>query len=156
MSNNFTTPAGRMVGGNLYEGRTTDAEGRPLVYKTGDKTGQPRKDYYIALAVAKGAEKHWAETQWGAVVWAKGHASFPGGQAGTPKFAWKITDGDSTIPNTKGTKPCDREGYPGHWILSFSGALPPKLYRLENGHPVPSLEPGAIKPGYYIQVNGSV
>jgi hypothetical protein len=156
MSNNFTTPAGRMVGGDLYNGKTTDGEGRPLVYKSGDKIGQPRKDYYVAIAIPKGPEQHWSTTPWGAVIWAKGHASFPGGQAQTPKFSWKIIDGDSTIPNTKGTKPCDREGYKGNWVLAFSGAMPPKLYRLENGHPVPALEAGAIKPGYFIQINGDV
>ena len=36
---NFTTPVGRLVQGSLYKGNDTDAEGRPLVVKTGANAG---------------------------------------------------------------------------------------------------------------------
>lgn len=49
----FTSPAGRMVGGDVYKGNTTDAQGNPLVYKSGANIGQPKTNFYIGLAVAK-------------------------------------------------------------------------------------------------------
>jgi len=148
------TPVGRLVQGSLYTGQTTDAENRPLVYKTGPNAGQPRVDFYFALAIPKGTERHWAETVWGAKIWAVGHAGFPNGQADSPAFAWKITDGDSAIPNRKGNKPCDREGYPGNWVLSFSSGFAPTIYN-ENGTEQ-LLQPNHVKLGDYIQVYGSV
>ena len=150
----FTTPVGRLVGGSLYKPSTTDAEGKPLVTKTGPNAGQSRVEYYIAIAIPKGAETHWGQTAWGAPIWAAGHAAWPGGQAQHPTFAWKIEDGDSTIPNKKGKKPCDREGFPGHWILRFGGGYAPSVWNSDGSAPIQ--EQDAVKPGYYIQIRGSV
>lgn len=143
------TPVGRLVQGDLYKGNDKDAEGKPLVVKTGPNAGQPRLDYFFALAIAKGGEQHWAYTDWGKQIWETGCKAFPNGQTQHPSFAWKITDGDSTIPNKKGRKPCDREGYPGHWILSVSSGYPPKIYNRDGSEPI--TEPGAVKLGYYVQ-----
>lgn len=146
-------PTGRIVAGNLYKPNTTDAEGRPLIYKTGAQKDQPRVDYFFALAIPKGAEQHWASTEWGQKIWAAGHAFMP--QAGSiPSFAWKVTDGDSQIPNKKGRKPCEREGYPGNWIVSMSSSYAPKIYNRDGSQII--TEPDAVKPGYYIQVFGNV
>lgn len=156
MSENIsiTTPVGRLVQGSLYKGQSLDAEGKPLVNKTGPNAGQPRVDYFFALAVQKEAETHWAQTEWGKQIWDVGHKSFPGGQAQHPTFAWKITDGDSTIPNKRGRKPCDREGYRGHWVMSFSSGYAPKIFNANGTAPV--LEPDAVKLGYYLQVAANV
>jgi hypothetical protein len=151
---NFTTPVGRLVMGSLYKAQTTDAENRPLVIKTGPNAGQPRVDYFFALAIPKGSERHWAETEWGRKVWETGHKSFPNGQATAPTFAWKIVDGDSTIPNKAGRKPCDREGYKGHWVVHFSGGYAPRIFNADGSAPI--VEPDAVKLGYYVQVAGSV
>lgn len=148
---NVTSPVGRLVMGSLYDPKTTDAEGKPLVVKNGPNSGQARVDYFFALAIPKGAERHWAETEWGAKIWAAGHAAFPQ-QAQSPVFAWKIDDGDSQIPNRKGRKPCENEGWPGHWVLKFGGGFAPKVYKAENGAYVQLTEPGALKLGYYAQV----
>ena len=148
------TPVGRLVQGSLYDPQTTDAENKPLLYKTGAKAGEPRTQFYFALAIAKGAEKHWAETEWGAKIWAVGHAGFPGGQAQSPTFAWKIKDGDSTVPNKVGRKPCDIEGFPGHWVLSFSGGFAPSIHNEDGTRQI--LEPNFVKAGDYIQVYGAV
>ena len=48
---NFTTPVGRLVAGSLYKGQDKDAEGRPLVVKNGPQAGQPRLDFYFAIAI---------------------------------------------------------------------------------------------------------
>lgn len=148
------TPVGRLVMGSLYKPQTTDLEGRPLTIKSGPQAGQPRVDYFFALAVPKGAEQHWSQTEWGAKIWAAGHNGFPQGQANAPTFAWKVVDGDSQVPNRQGRKPCDREGYPGHWVLSFSSGFAPKIYTADGSQPF--AEPDAVKLGYYVQVFGSV
>jgi len=150
----FTTPVGRLVMGSLYKPQTQDADGNPLLIKTGPNAGQPRVDYFFALAIPKGTEQHWASTAWGAKIWETGHKGFPRGQANAPTFAWKVTDGDSAIPNRKGNKPADREGFPGHWVLNFSGGYAPRLFN-SNGTQALT-EPDAVKLGYWAQVNGSV
>ena len=156
MSNreDILTPVGRLVQGSLYDGQTTDAENRPLVYKTGPSMGQPRKDFYFALAIAKGAEKHWSETEWGAIIYRVGHVGFPNGQTRLPTFAWKIIDGDSDMPNKMGRLPRDREGYPGHWVLNFSCGFAPGIFNADGTQPI--TEPYHINLGDYIQVFGSV
>lgn len=151
----FTTPVARMVGGNLYDPKTKDSEGRPLVYKTGDKQGQPRVDFYSAYAIPKtSGVTHWAQEKgWGEELWKAGHA-LGGNAAQRADFAWKVEDGDSQIPNTKGIKPCDRQGYPGHWVLHTGNSSAPKIVN-SNGSAY-LLEAGAVKPGYFVQVNVSI
>lgn len=144
------TPVGRLVQGSLYSGATTDAENRPLVYKTGPNMGQPRVNFWFSVAVPKGTESHWNQTEWGKKIYDVGHAGFPNGQANSPSFAWKIIDGDSQIPNTQGNKPCDNEGFARHWVLKFSGSFAPSLFN-ENGT-LPLIEPNAIQLGDYVQV----
>lgn len=152
---NFTTPVGRLVMGSLYKPQTTDADNKPLLVKNGPNAGQPTVRYFFAVAVPKNpGEQHWASTEWGAKIWETGHAGFPQGQANAPTFAWKVVDGDSQIPNTKGKKPCDREGYPGNWVISFSSGFPPKIYNRDGSAAI--VEPDAVKLGYYVQVNGDV
>ena len=150
---NFTTPAGRLVSGDLYKANTTDAEGKPLVVKSGPQTGQPRLDYYFAIAIPKGSEQHWSQTPWGAEILKVGATDFPQAYQ-APTFAWKVKDGDSTIPNRRGKRPVDQEGYAKCWVLGFSSGYPAKCVA-ENGN-VQLTEPGAIKLGYWVQVAGSV
>lgn len=148
------TPVGRLVAGSLYEGQTTDAEGKPRTIRTGVNAGQQRTDYYFAIAIAKGTETHWNQTEWGQKIWETGVKGFPGGQANLPHFAWKVQDGDSTTVNRAGRRNCDKEGYPGHWILNFSTGFAPAIYN-EDGSRLLT-EPDWVKPGDYIQVFGNV
>lgn len=151
------TPTGRFVQGSLYTPNTTDMEGRPLVYKSGEKQGQPRVEYYMAIAVPKKGETHWAHTEWGAKIWAVAHKGFPNGQTNSPKFAWKIEDGDSLVPNTKGTVPANCDGFPGNWILRFKSSEAPSLLKLNAQNKTESFnEKDGIKPGDYIQISGHV
>lgn len=151
----LTTPVGRLVGGSLYTGKDTNYDGEPLVYKNGPKAGQPRLDFSFGVAFPKtpGAQ-HWSQEPWLGPVWALGHAAFPGGEASRRDFSWKIIDGDSTEPNKKMKRPCDSEGYPGHWVVYFSGSQPPRIYNANGSQLI--TEPGAVKLGYYVQVCGSV
>lgn len=152
---NITSPVGRIVMGSLYDPSTTDAEGKPLVVKTGPNAGQPRVNYFFALAIPKGAEPHWAHTPWGQQIWNVGNQAFPNA-AQSPAFAWKIEDGDSLIPNKKGRKPCENEGWRGHWILKFSGGFAPKVYQQEGAGYVQVMQKDFCKPGYFVEVAFSV
>jgi len=153
---NITSPVGRIVMGSLYDPSTTDAEGKPLVIKTGPNAGQPRVNYFFALAIPKNpGETHWANTAWGQQIWNVGNAAFPN-IAQSPAFAWKIDDGDSAIPNKKGRKPCDNEGWKGHWILKLSGGFAPKVYQQEGAGYVQITQKDFCKPGYYVEVAFSV
>jgi hypothetical protein len=159
MSNsaNILLPVGRLVLGSLYKGQDKDAEGRPLVVKTGAGAGQPRLDYFFGLAIPKGAEQHWNQTAWGQKIWEIGQRGFPNGQANAPTFAWKVTDGDSQVPNRKGNKPCDREGYRGNWVLSLSSGFAPKVYRIgASGGAELWPEADAVNLGDYVEVHANV
>lgn len=151
---NFTTPVGRIVGGNLYKGQDKDADGNPLLVKNGANKGLPRLDYYFELAVPKAGEQHWNQTAWGLEIWQVGATEFPQVHM-TPTFAWKVTDGDSQVPNTKGKRPCDRLGFPGHWVLRLSSGFPPKIYRFKQGTRdlEQVLEQDFLRPGFFAQVN---
>jgi len=148
---NITTPVGRLVGGSLYDPETKDFEGKPLTMK--DKV-TPRVDFQFGVAIPKTpGVQHWASEAWGAPIWALGHQAFPN-EAQRPDFAWKIQDGDSTIPNKRGRKNADREGYPGHWVLWFSGGYAPQVWNADGSQQI--LERDAVKPGYYVQVFGNI
>lgn len=146
-------PVGRLVLGNLYEPQTKDAAGNPLVNKTGNNKGQPRVDFFFAIAIPKGAETHWAYTEWGGKIWAAGHAFMQNASQLGKNFAWKIVDGDSQEPNKRGVKPCTREGYAGHWVVHFSSGFAAKVFNSDGSQPMP--QPNAVNPGDYIQVMGS-
>ena len=147
-------PAGRVVQGDLYKAQDKDGDGKPLVVKSGPNQGKPTVKYFFAVAIKKGPEQHWGNTEWGAKIWALGHSTWPNGQAQAPTFAWKIEDGDSAIPNKKGKKNCDREGFPGHWVVNFSSGFAPRIYNSNGSQPLP--DPGYVKPGHFVQVLGTV
>lgn len=150
---NITSPVGRIVEGSLYLAQDKDMDGRPLTVKTGANIGQPTVRYYFAIAIPKGTEKGWWETPWGAQILAVGQAAFPQ-QSQRPDFAWKVEDGDSTIPNKKNRRPCDKEGFKGNWILKLSSGFAPKCYNRDGSAAI--TEPNAIKAGYYVQANFDV
>jgi hypothetical protein len=152
-------PPGRIVSGNLYEGDATDFDGNPAFFPQGHpKAGQAKISYYFAVAIPKVAgHTHWGFTDWGAQILAFGRAAWPSGQADAPTFAWKIGDGDSTVPNKKGKKNCDREGNPGHWIVGLSSSYAPRIYtRDAGGRAAEWLVKDAIKPGDFAQVQITV
>lgn len=155
-SPNFVTPVGRLVMGNLYRPRTQDGQGRPLVYKSGSKLGQPRSDIFFALAIPKGQEVtsgygalSWVMTPWGQEIYKAGCA-FMAHAPQLPSFAWKVADGDSVVPNTKGKRLADAEGCRGHWILFFTSTIAFKICNADGSQHL--TQPDAVKPGYFVQV----
>lgn len=148
-------PVGRLVQGNLYTPKTTDALGQPLVVKSGPNKGQPRVDYFFSVAIKKEpGHTHWASTEWGQKIWAFAHQAWPGGQTQRPDFAWKIEDGDSIIPNKNNKKPCDQEGWSGHWIVRLGGGFAPGIWNSNGSAKV--IEENAVKPGYFVQVFANI
>lgn len=147
-------PPGRLVWGSVYNPREKDAEGKPLLIKTGPNAGQPTKRWSFGVAIAKGSEAHWNQTKWGSDIYNTAARAWPNGQFQAPSFAWKVTDGDSTVPNKAGKKPCDREGYRGCWVLAFDSSYAPQLYDRFGEKPLQ--EPGMIKTGYFVEINGTV
>ncbi len=151
---NILTPVGRLVMGSLYKPSTKDADGNPLVYKSGANAGQPRVQYYLHLAVPKDG-RDWKQTEWGSAIHSVAASAFPQAHK-SPSFAFKVVDGDDTTPDMKGKRNVDREGFPGNWILKFGGTYAPKAYREDNGAYVLVTEPDFIVPGYYVQISGTV
>jgi len=144
-------PVGRMIGGSLYKAQTVlDSFGKP---KVDQATGQARTEYNFGVAIPKTPNLHWSQEPWGAQIKAVGDAAYPN-QSSNPSFAWKIIDGDSSVPNKKNRRPCDQEGYRGNWVLWFKQSWAPKLVNADGSQELK--EPDAIVPGYFVQVYGSV
>lgn len=143
-------PVGRILWGDLYKPRArTGNDGKPKL----NQDGTPQTDFSIGYAIAKAGERAWWETAWGAQILAVGQTAFPI-PSQNPAFAWKIVDGDSTVPNKNQKKPCDQEGHPGHWVLRLGSSFAPKIYNKEGTQPL--LDVGAVKAGYYVQAYISV
>lgn len=150
----FTTPVGRIVQGNLYKGNDRDFLGNPLVFKSGSNAGQPRVDYYFALAIPKNGEADWKQTEWGKMIVDEATRAFPNGQPQQPNFNWKIIDGDSTVPDSKGTPPVNKPGFKGCWVMKLNSSFKPTIVNRDGTQQL--TEEGLINLGDYIQVRVSV
>lgn len=140
------TPVGRMIGGDLYKMfPVKDNFGKPKMSKDGVT---PAESMSMGVAIPKGAETHWNQTEWGAQIWSEGQTAYPQAFA-APAFAWKITNGDSVIPNKRGITPVSREGYPGHWVMWLSQTWFPRIVSADGSV---ELAAGAVLPGYYVRV----
>tara|TARA_R110000851_G_scaffold287513_3_gene441546 strand:+ start:15090 stop:16013 length:924 start_codon:yes stop_codon:yes gene_type:complete len=151
--NEFTIPAGRLVQGSVYKGKTIDDDGNPLVFKTGQNAGQPRTEYYFAVAIPKGAEQHWGTTAWGQAIWNRGHADMAAA-AGRPDFAWKVVDGDDATPDQSGRAPNTKPGFAGCWVAKFSGSFPASIFNADGSAQL--TEPDVVQAGDYVQVFADV
>lgn len=145
----FTFPVGRLVGGSLHRPRTEDGYGKPLV----TRDGKPREEYSFGVAIPKTASTLAAEP-WYAPIAALAAAAFPAGQNKLDTFSCKVTDGDSTKPQgRKMIAPSSKKGYPGHWVVFFSGSRPAALWNADGSARLdPAIE---VKKGYYVQVMGN-
>ena len=143
----LTLPVGRMIGGSLYKlYPLKDNQGNPRV----DRNGNPLEQISFGVAIPKAGETHWNQTVWGKQIYDAAVAAWPNGEYNQPSFSWKITDGDSDIPNKNMKKPCDQEGYPGNWVLWFSQGWVPTVCNADGSQLL--TEENAIQAGYYIQV----
>jgi len=135
-----------MIGGDLYTPRVqTDDRGQPVI----GKDGKPKSSYHVGIAIPKGSEQHWSQTPWGQIIYQEAFAAYDQ-MANSPLFSWKITDGDSAIPNKKGNAPKDQTGYAGHWVLWFNSSFVIKIVNADGTRDI--TDQGALIPGYYCQV----
>lgn len=151
------TPVGRLVAGDVFKANTTDQKGNPLLVKKGPNAGQPKVEYFFAIAIPKTDPAYNTEVM--AKLQAAARTGFPtlfdaSGNCIRPDFAWKIVDGDSRVPNQNNVIPATKEGYPGHWVVSFKGGYAPKVYT--KGGEALITDPEMLKKGYYIRVYGTV
>ena len=143
----LTTPVGRMIGGSLYKMYPVkDNNGNPRM----KNDGTPMEAMSFGVAIPKGPEQHWNETVWGKQIYDAAVAAWPNGETQQPAFSWKITDGDSQIPNKSMKKPCDQAGYPGNWVVWFNQMWFPTICDATGAKVL--TEPNAIMPGYFVQV----
>jgi len=149
---NILFPTGRLVSSNLYEPRTKDMQGNPLVYKSGKNAGQPKVDYSIGVAIPK-TQAAWYSEPWGQQIHQFAHQVW-GNMIQRPDFAWKVIDGDSAIPNQNNKLPKDQEGYPGHWVIFFGRNSAPRIVNSDGSAYL--LDANAVKAGYYVQVQASL
>jgi hypothetical protein len=145
--NNFLTPVGRMIQGDLFElYDQKDTAGRPKL----NKNGEVQQSCFVGLAIPKGPE-------WDAFygqLWQIANAAWPGGQANNvdfvnPKaaFSWKIADGD-LHPNYQG-----KEGAAGCYIIKASNGFLPQVV---NSNCQVIVDPNQAKKGYYYRLAISV
>lgn len=130
----ITSPVGRLVQGDVFEGSDKDMQGRPRL----TQQGQPKTQWFIGVAFLKGPE--W-DAMWAQIAQAA-QRDFPGQEWNAPGFAWKVVDGDAPANATK-------VGFPGHYILRMSTGFAPTAYNAENQQIVDHKQ---IKRGYYVQV----
>jgi len=150
--NEFVTPVGRIVSGHpMIMRQNKDDKGIPKVQADG---ATPSKSSFVALAIPKGPEQHWNQTEWGQKIWSEIMTSWPNGEYQMPTFSFKVEDGDSQVPNKKMKKNCDREGYPGHWIIKASTSIPYGSYHVGKYLPTDVIKvENEIKTGDYGRLN---
>lgn len=169
---------GRLVQGDPFEAQTKDQQGNIRVFKAGPKVGQPNPQFFVAVAYRKD-DPHWphfmamlhrmATLEWPTLF---NPATPIGNVFGVglippvnPLFTFKVKDGDGLDRNGKSN--ADKEGFAGHWIVSYASAYPPKIVRPNGPNvwetitwtpPAPGVAAAEkpIKRGYYIRVAGSV
>jgi hypothetical protein len=146
-NNTLLTPVGRLVQGSCFKSYDKDADGKPLTVKTGANAGQPRVQYFIALAIDK-KDKGVQDLLMKMAEIAR--AAFPhlhdkNGNCTLASFAWKVVDGD---------KHPDKEGFAGCWVFRLAGGFAPKCRGADPR--IILTEEGAIKRGDYIRVYISI
>ena len=115
--------------------------------------GVQATESYFALAIPKNGSQDWRTTDWGKIIYDRGVQDFPRGEHGAPTFAWKITDGDSLIPNKVGKVPATREGWPGNWIINCTTRFNISCYHVGKYDPLQQIaNDNEIKTGDYARV----
>ena len=141
---NFVSGRGRLVQGSVHKPRTTDNKGNPLVIKHGPRAGQPREDFFFAVAFRKGDPE--AE-QFVQGLRGYAEAQFPGRRA--DQLSTKIVDGDGVDEN--GNPNADKPGQAGHWVVRFNSNRAPETYTDGGAR---SYAADQIKRGDYVKVAG--
>ena len=142
---------GRIVMGHPVKRQTmTDDKGNKLF----NDDGTTKTQHFFVLAVPKGAEQDWKQTEWGQKVLQVASNGYRNGEVNRPDFSWKVEDGDSQIPNKKGRKNCDTEGHPGHWIIKCTTQLHCPCFPYNKYSPFDAItDENAVKCGDYYMIS---
>lgn len=161
----FTTPVGRIVQGDAFVAQTKDQQGNLRVVKSGPNVGQPAPQFFIALSFPKMDPRNpavpnaefeafhamldrVARTEWPHLF------PTPGAPCVNPLFTIKVKDGDGRDRNGKLNS--EKEGFAGHWVVSFASAYAPKVVHATSPGVWTTLtDPASIKRGYYARIAGS-
>jgi hypothetical protein len=128
--------SGRLVQGDVFTPQTLDMKGRPMT----DKNGNPKVQYFCAVAVAKDAPDLGTAYQG---IQSVAMSSFRNGETNRPTFAWKIVDGD--LPEN-----AQKEGFPGHYVFRFTSGFPFRV--VSKGAARPIVDQNEVKRGYYVRM----
>lgn len=168
---NFTTPVGRMVYGSVWDGSDTDSKGVKRVIKSGPNAGKPAISWAFGVAFPKVLANGMPNEEFNKFyrevieVCRTGYPQFYAGAidpfTGKPGcvrpagMALKIKDGDGVDANGKQNR--EKEGYAGHWIVSFSGMYAPRVFDINIGlDPMNQLQDKSrVLPGDYVAVSGT-
>lgn len=146
------TLEGRIVAGHPMTRRAVTKQD-PLTRQDVPVTapdGTPATEVYCAVAVPKHPGVDWRQEPWGQVILGQAVKDWPNGEYQRTDFAWKMADGDSTIPNKRGKKPCDREGWAGHWVIHTVTRFQIKCYHAGKYDPMQQIQDAnEIKCGDY-------
>lgn len=151
----FVTPVARLIHGHPMKQnvRMDDVTKQPVI----GKDGQPVKEVYIGIAVPKGAESDWKDTDWGKQIMMAALDAEHGYDSATtrrPDFSFKVVDGDSDIPNKNGIAPNTDQYKRGHWILNLTTRIPYPCFHVGKYSPLDAIQDvNAIKLGDYLRVN---
>lgn len=152
----FLSPVGRYVQGDFFTPNDKDQQGNTKVYGSGPKKGQPKAEYFAAIAFAKNdpawpAFKQLLDTS-SMQLWPQ---LFPNGQSINPMFSNKVIDGDGI--DTTGKPNNQKAGYAGHWVVRMSTTYPPKVFPLGQHTPDKQITQSSLLPcGYYVRVGGTI
>jgi hypothetical protein len=161
----FTTPVGRLVQGDAFVAQTKDQQGNLRVVKTGPNAGQPAPQFFVAVAFPKmnprnpavpNAEIDAFRAMLDRVARAEWPHLFPtpGGPCVNPLFTIKVKDGDGV--DRQGKSNAEKEGFAGHWVVSFASSYAPKVVQSTSPGVWATLtDPASVKRGYYVRVAGS-
>lgn len=148
-------PEGRIVAGHPMTGfnPVNSVTKQPKLKKDGmTKVTQ----WNFGVAFPKNGQD-WKATPWGQQIVQAAQDPVEGytnGEIGSPHFSWKVIDGDSSVPNKNGKKPCEQEGYAGHWIVFMSTEFQaPKCFHKDKYDPMQQIQNEAeIQKGDYVRV----
>jgi hypothetical protein len=138
---------GRLVRGHPMKAfAKKDKAGQPKL----NKNGQPQMETFVAVAVPKNGTTDFKQTDFGKALEAAALAAWPKGEYRAKAFAWKVVDGDSAEADKKGIAPREREGYPGHWVVSAATQIGVNCYHVGKYKPHEQIQAeAAIKTGDY-------
>ena len=123
------------------------------VFKDAPTNLVPSMQTFFAIAVPKIAGQDWKDSVWGQQIVAKAALDYPGGDYNIATFAWKVDDGDCTVPNQNGNIISEYEGYPGNWIIRCTTGFAISSFNVGAYSPTDQIvDANAIKNGDYCNV----